>query len=484
MKDLLSGPCGWLILFLVVASQEVRAQAEVIHYDSGYTWRGYTGTTAPTCASKLCHRYAIYSWDSFYKEFTGWKSLNGDPNSAHAFINFRVLFPPGYNIKDQVKKYPLVIMMHGAGESGRVWTDHFNYATTDPMFDNNGHQLRYGANEHRVAAAKPATDPGSCQAIVVFPQASYSASWSDLSSTATSENEQILLGFIESQMILKYHADPNRVIMHGISNGAKEMWALATKRPDLFAVILPMSAVPSDYELTTDVLVTSPIWHFQGGLDINPSPNAAQSLVDMFESKGGKPRFTIYPDVDHEVWFKAYKEVDFFSWMMAQDKRKIFVFGSSTEICSEPIRLGFSAGMMEYQWMRNGVDMPGRTARYLTVASAGTYAVKFKRPNGQWDQSLGVQLTAKPGCVITAVGDVHSESAAFPNPTHGVVTIAVGDKFDPNAVQVVSMLGQLINVPLEVVDETTFTLDLGSAVPGVYVIRLTDSGRVFVVVRN
>src|SRR5690349_18174215 len=158
------GFCCWLAFCLLIQWNTVWGQDE-IHYDSGYTWRAYTGTTAPTCPSKLCHYEPWYDWDSHYTEFAAWKSVSG-PNSAHAFVNFRVMFPPGYDVNDANTTYPLVVMMHGAGESGRVWTDHFNYESTDSLYDNNSHHLKYAGSEHVAAAARPESDPRSCKAIV------------------------------------------------------------------------------------------------------------------------------------------------------------------------------------------------------------------------------------------------------------------------------------------------------------------------------
>jgi predicted esterase len=467
----------WLLLLMLAAQVRLCAQGDVIHYDSGYTWRGYTGSTAPVCQSKLCHAYPIYAFDSYYRELASWKSVSGDVNTARIFLNYRILFPPGYNFNDQTTKWPVVIMMHGAGESGRVWTDHFSYEPTDPRYDNNSHTLRYSGNEHRMAAAKPASDPGSCRAIVVFPQVSYSASWSDLTKQDLSELELMFIDFIQNRLVGRYHADPNRVVMHGISAGAREMWALATKRPDLFAAIIPMSAVPVDHEAAANALLTMPIWIFQGGLDNNPSPSASQALMAEFAERGGTPRYTVYPDWDHDVWMKAYKEPDFFSWIMARDQRKLYVRGNITELCSEPIRLGGPGGMSGYQWSKDGVDISGQTGRYFTATTAGSYAAKFKRPNGQWEQSSPVQITAKAGCVVTETDPFPTEAKAYPNPTSDVVHVITDGPTEPSSVRVLSTQGQIISVPVEVEGESGLTVDLRALTPGMYIIRIADGRR-------
>jgi predicted esterase len=371
-----------------------------IYYDSGFTWRGYTGTVEPTCPSKLCHYFAMNTFDeSYYKEFTAWKSTTGNPNSASAFTNFRVVFPAGYNVNDNTKLYPLIVMFHGAGESGRVWSKHYNYAPTDSTYDNNSHHLKHGGNQHRMAVGKPPSNTGSFPGIVVFPQASYNGVWGDTTTTNLNDNEQMLLGFIESQLIARYHVDPNRIVAHGLSNGAKSLWAIAQKRPDLFAAIAPMSGVPYNKNQAADILVTTPLRLFQGGLDINPTPSAANQVINAFLARGGTPEYFLYEDLGHGTWNRAYNEPDFFLWLRNQDKRRIHVFGGSTELCNNAVRLGFSAGMIAYQWTRDGVDLVGANTQYLpNITQPGRYAVKFQRPNGQWDVSFDVQLSASSSC--------------------------------------------------------------------------------------
>jgi predicted esterase len=461
----------------------VFSQGGEINYTSGYSWRAYTGTTPPVCSGKLCPHFPVHPWDGSFAEFAAWKSTSGDPNSASAFLNFRVLFPPGYDVNDS-KTYPLVIMLHGAGESGRIWTDHFNYEPTDSLYDSNGDQLKYGAREHLAASTKPPSDPGSCQAIVVFPQVSYSGSWGELSGTEISESEQMLLGFIETQLIPVYHADPNRLVMHGLSIGAREIWSLATKRPDLFAGIMLMSAVPADLETTTDVLVSMPMWIFQGGEDTNPSPAAAQTLVEMFQSKGGLPRYTLYPDRGHETWTQAYKEPGFFSWIMSRDQRNIYVASASTELCSEAVRLSGPTGMSGYQWTFDGVELDGRTGQHLTVARAGTFTVKFQRPSGEWVESFPVQMTVGDGCTLAAIDDIDGVLTPYPNPTRDIVHVHMGQHADVAMVQVLTVLGQVMNVPLEAVSETELTVDLSSVSPGTYIIRFLESNQQFRVVKQ
>ena len=501
MRSLLykKNPCfgPWRLITLIGAIALFfadSAYSQTIHYDSGYTWRAYTGTTIPTCPDKLCHHYPMFTWDSYYKEFTAWKSNNDLANSAYAFINFRVIFPPGYNINDNTRKYPLIVMFHGAGESGRVWTGHFNYSSSDPRYDNNGNNLKYGANEHRIAVAKPVTDPRSFPGIVVFPQASYNASWGDPASSTLSENEELLIGFIEDQLVARYHVDINKIVMHGLSNGAVGLWTLAQKRPDLIAAMLPMSGIPFDFDKASTVLLTTPIRLFQGGIDTNPAPTAAQDLITAFQSKGGNPQLTIYPNLGHEIWNNAYQEPDFFSWILSQDKRKIYVFGAMPELCpGKSLKLGFSAAMLSYQWTRDGQDISGANQRYFeNLNLLGTYTVKFQRPNGQSDESFPVNVVAKSGCpVITGIGSddvpvaaINDNTLVYPNPTKGKVVITLPDPFELPSIGVVSVQGQAIQAPAEQISDRSAELDLSELSKGLYLLHVKGNSQFFKVVKE
>lgn len=334
----------------------------------------------------------MLTWnDSPYKESTYWMTSSG--GSVIEFMNWRMVLPPGYNPTGA--KYPMIIMLHGAGESGRVWTGNYSYTPSDPEYDNNDLNLRWGGQEHLQAVNTSPSNTRAFPGIVVFPQVSYNGAWgSAWNSGVLTPNGRMAAGIVE-YMINNYNVNPYQIYIHGLSAGAKGVWDVASKRPDLFAAMLPMSGVGSDIDIQTDVLLTMPLWLFQGGQDTNPSEGWAQQWIDKLKSKGGNPRFTVYWNLDHGVWNTAYQEPDFFSWMRAQDKRNIYVFGGSTTLASNPsIKLGFSEGFLSYQWLYNGVEIAGATSRYYTATLPGAYQVRFTRKtDGVTDVSFPTQIT-------------------------------------------------------------------------------------------
>jgi predicted esterase len=419
----------------------------------------------------------MVDWDSYYTEATIWKSTSGRPAEASAFLNFRIIFPPGYNIKDNTKKYPLIIMLHGAGESGRIWDGNFTYNSSDPKFDNNSNALLYGGNEHRLAVAKASGAVNAFPGIVVFPQASYSGSWDDPNSMQLTQNEEFMVRMIEDYLVPRYHVDVNRITMHGLSAGAVGTWGFAFKRPDLFAGILVMSGVPHDLPYAKSKLLTTPIRIFQGGLDTNPRPATCQEVIDAFKADGGTPKLYLYSDLEHNTWDRAYSEPDFFSWIMSNHKKNVYVFENKSEVCPgvDSVRLGFSANMKSYQWRKNNYDITAATSRYFYVNEPGSYTVEFKRPNNEIDQSYSVNIALKKGCqVIVGVGEESldvSPNSIYPNPGKDRVYIASIQADEVGAVHLVSSSGQVIRVPVEASEEGKAELNISALDPGVYVVR-------------
>lgn len=342
---------------------------------------------------QLGHYYQMVTWDdSHYREFAYYET--NENGAIKNFMNWRAAFPPGFN-KEDAKKYPTILMLHGAGESGRVWTGRYQYTPEDPEYDNNGRHLLFAAVEHYVAMNKSPSHPRSFPGIVIFPQVSANGAWVGSNLTMATR--------ILEYMIEEYDVDPFRLFVHGLSNGAKGVWQFSSERPDLFSAALSMSGVGVDIDAMTDSLLTTPVWIFQGENDTNPSPGWSRQWKQMLEAKGGKPRYTLYEDTGHGTWKQAYAEPDFFSWILQHDKRQIYYFADTTftPTAEKPLKLGFSAGFLGYQWTRNGQDIPNARGRYYTATLPGRYTVKFKQKLGsqQWAESFVLDLEGPGDCV-------------------------------------------------------------------------------------
>ena len=260
--------------------------------------------------------YPMLNWDtSPYKSFRFTR-----PNASWEWINFRLLFPNGFDsTANDGTKYPLIIELHGAGESGRMeWNNttktNSPYAVDDPRRDNNDHHLLFGGREH-LSAIQTGRFPG----FVLFPQNSY-GTWvkgkGDVSSTMHQDLEKAIE--LVEYLVKNLKVDPSRIYIHGLSAGGLGTWLAAYKRPDLFAAALPMSA-PGDPAMA-EQLKKLPLWVFQGELDTNPRPWATQQTVEAIRAAGGEVRYTEYAEVGHNTWNRAYREKDFFEWMLGKQR--------------------------------------------------------------------------------------------------------------------------------------------------------------------
>jgi len=48
------------------------------------------------------------------------------------------------------------------------------------------------------------------------------------------------------------------------------------------------------------------VWVFHGAKDRTVPLEESQRMVDALKRRGGKPKFTIYPEAGHDSWTKSY----------------------------------------------------------------------------------------------------------------------------------------------------------------------------------
>ena len=232
----------------------------------------------------------MVDWDSSpYEEFTYWKRTGPNYWNVTEYMNFRLLFPKGYDSSAvEGKKYPLIVMLHGAGESGIKWTPYYDYETTDARYENNDHQLENGGKEHLGARNKTASDPTHWPGFVLFPQVKFNGNWATEFDGPIHHNNRMMTEIVE-MLIDSLDIDPYRVYIQGLSAGGRGVWDAINRRPDLFAAATPMSHA-GDPTLMAENLAHMPIWLFQGANDNNPHPVAAENMISALEDAGGSPK--------------------------------------------------------------------------------------------------------------------------------------------------------------------------------------------------
>jgi hypothetical protein len=374
-----------------------------------------------------------------FKDMTSWDSspytegnLREKTSTADNFVmNFRLLLPNNYN-SSYSPGYPMIVMMHGAGERGNCWESDCHHAdrtwnpvsnspaapkTVDHPLLNNDHNLLHGGKPHldarNLAGSKlpndPALDPRAFPGFVLFPQ--NLNGWSG----ATIHDAIRLIRLV----VKKYRIDPDRIVIHGLSNGAYGTYEMIKRAPWLFAAALPMSA-PYEANIISQNMAPKishiPLWIFQGGLDLDPTPARTEGFVKKFREAGTVVRYTKYDHLGHGVWNTAYKEPEFFKWILQQHRSKLHVFAGVPKICStngQGVQLQMPEGFFAYQWEKNGAIISGATSAKYVATSTGTYRGRFSRKKSptssdwnEWSPSVSVTSQSPAKAVMKQQGTV------------------------------------------------------------------------------
>lgn len=438
-----------IVAFVLVMGTVVEAQVDTTFiYKTGMPY----GTLDIRLAKSSTRYYYLKENETFsfrenssgvrtngYRDMTSWDSspykqgnLRERSGSSDYFrMNYRLLLPVGYQ-PEYDSGYPLIVMMHGAGERGNCWNNDcyhddrsWNPISNDPPAPatstssllNNDHNLLHGGKPHldarNLAGSKLPDDPSlsskAFPGFVLFPQ--------NLNGWSSGPVQDAIR--IVRLLVKKYKIDPDRIYIHGLSNGGIAVYESIKRAPWLFAAALPMSS-PSDASITSTNLTSSvahiPIWTFQGGQDKAPSPSRTEGYVKKFRDAGAVVQYTLYSNLGHGVWNTAYKEPQFFRWMLSNKKSNVHVFGDNASICmtnGQGVRMELAKGFRAYQWSKNGVIIQGATSANYVANSTGTYRARFSRkPNpgsadwNEWSDPVTVteQQPAQPS--IEQIGTV------------------------------------------------------------------------------
>lgn len=238
----------------------------------------------------------------------------------------------------------------------------------------------------------------------------------------------------------KYNIDPNRIYVHGLSDGGAGAYRLIRNAPWLFAGVLPMSAVDDadirDWELIPYVR-TVPVWTFQGGIDGNPTPGETKGYINSYLSNGMNAKYTVYPNLGHGTWNAAYGEPDFFSWMTSKNKSDILTRFGITEICAtngQGVIMELAQGFHAYQWEKDGELIVGETSYIYTATLPGIYRARFSRvPNpsendwNRWSKPVTITESTPEKAIIETIGTV-VYSNPINNTNDGTVTLKSSKK--------------------------------------------------------
>ena len=222
----------------------------------------------------------------------------------------RILTPANYS---PAKKYPLVLLLHGAGERGR----------------DNEAQLTWGSGLFLDSANRE-----KFPAIVVFPQCPTDSSWAQWRQNNVKDSLgsfmvrtdlpatrplQLVMDFVDT-LVLHGAVDRSRIYVGGLSMGGFGTFDILWRRPDLFAAAFPICGA-GDPEKTKAYRKKLPIWVFHGDADPVVPVSNSRRMANALKATGAQVEYTEYPGVGHDSWQNAFAEPRLLPWLFAQRKK-------------------------------------------------------------------------------------------------------------------------------------------------------------------
>ncbi len=189
---------------------------------------------------------------------------------------------------------PIMLFLHGSGERG----------------SNNLDQIMAGIGP-AIWKRKP-----NFPFIVVLPQCREGANW-----LAENDDAKWALAMLR-QTEAEFHADPDRVVLTGLSMGGSGTWSIATVDPTAWSAIVPMCSRPSLDTVKAFTAAHLPIWNFCGDQDRPETVSANRAMAEALKVAGASANYTEYPGIGHNCWDNAYGTAELYTWMLAQSRAK------------------------------------------------------------------------------------------------------------------------------------------------------------------
>ena len=232
-----------------------------------------------------CNRAgSVYSSTSGYAPNTGFidKTVSLGKNTHKYVVFVPKSYKPG-------QRHPTVIFPHGvleAGDDGRK-------------------------NVGKGLGPFIARDPDRWPFVTIFPQSG--GDWQG------DDRARLVIAALDDA-IRNHGADPDRVILTGLSNGGQGTWIIGAKHRNRFAALVPMCAHAA-YDSVPDLKGIA-IWCFHNDLDMLVGCGGSREMCKRINEAGGNAKLTTYGglagDFNHNVWDRAYKEPDLVPWMLKQ----------------------------------------------------------------------------------------------------------------------------------------------------------------------
>ena len=202
-------------------------------------------------------------------------------------VNYLLYLPKDYG-KDKSKKWPLVVFLHGSGESG---SDVEKVKTHGPP------KLVAAGKEFPFILVSPQAP--------VFPRRGWDVE---------------TLNAMLDDVLAKYAVEQDQVYLTGLSMGGYGTWAWASANPERFAAIAPICG-GGDARMTSRRLRSMPIWVFHGAKDPTvPIQESEQMVAELKKIGNPEVKFTVYPEAGHDSWTVTYDNPELYTWLLSHKR--------------------------------------------------------------------------------------------------------------------------------------------------------------------
>ncbi len=185
---------------------------------------------------------------------------------------------------DASESLPMIVFLHGAGERG----DDLE------LLKVHGIPKLFTKNE----------DHGGLRVITVSPQCAQERTWYDFKWDVIS---------LIDEVADKYNVDKSKIALCGISMGGFGTWEIALQIPEKFSKIAPICGGGMSWRAW--YLRNTPIRVYHGGRDDIVPLCMSETMVNAIRLQGGNVEFTVYDDLGHDCWTRAFEQTDLVPWL-------------------------------------------------------------------------------------------------------------------------------------------------------------------------
>lgn len=214
--------------------------------------------------------------------------VQADGSTAKVSIPYLLFVPANY--QPDGKPTPLLLFLHGLGESG----------------DGDLERVKIHG------PAKFVDQRPDFPFILVSPQCPKPNSFDEVPTGWKPEQLIQLIDFLVKEL----NVDEDRIYVTGLSMGGFGTWRLVAAHPDRFAAAAPICGGGQPGEMAS-ALARVPIWAFHGARDNVVPLKRSQEMVAAVRAAGGDARLTVYMEAAHDSWSQTYANDALYDWLLS-----------------------------------------------------------------------------------------------------------------------------------------------------------------------